>query len=233
MDSDKHAYLIECVRYAHLFAAGKVISKTFMHELPSDPPEPRFIPWINGYPAAWRWRLTMYSSKTWKIIDTLSNQHTLTHTQPDSITWLLATLYTISSHPAEPKTNHRHIRDFYNRVQEITRTSYLFIAGEPVKSNDIKIPVTSTVEKFCSKVKQSCHSCWDGYNPRWYAAAVTYLYNEDDIEFVPLVLSNCNECALTCAALTFADRILVSRSVSSSMSKEALEILLHTMVSTT
>ena len=217
--------------YPHVFAAGKVLSKTgktFTEGLHPDPPNNRYLPWVNAYPTIWRYHLLL-SSETWRIIDTLSNQ-TLALTRPDFMTWLLATLFALAAHPVEPNlrtpTKSQQIEDFYDFVEFILSDSDLFVAGEPLKSSDIKVPTTSAVKKFCHEVKNSTHTCWDDYDPSWYAAAVAYLYDEDDIEFVPLLQPHCRQCIPIRAAQTFAVETLDANSFHSS-----LENLLCTLVS--
>lgn len=240
-NSDKRNKLIEWVSrllysYPHVFAAGKLLSRTFVENLPYDPPLIEYPPWVNAYPDEWRWYLTMYSSQTWKIIDTLSNRATLLDldTASHPITWFLSILYTLSAtvhSVGEPRTGSKcqQIQDFYNLVRKIVSSKSIFITGKRLKLNQIEISPILAVINFHYKVVTSSHSCWDDYDPRWYAAAVAYLYDEDDIEFVPLLQSNCKQCALTCVAHTFADRCLHPSFLSST--KEALEDLLRTMVS--
>ena len=217
--------------YPHLFAAGKLLAKTFIENLPCDPPLVDYLPWANAYPQDWRWYLTMYSSQTWKIIDTLSNQATLADTEPDLMEWFLAILFTLSqaasAHIIEPTSKCGQIQYFYRLVEKIT--PYVFIARKKLNLNEIKAPATSVVENFRRSVESSTHTCWDEYDPGWYAAAVAYLYDREEIEFLPLLRPHCNQCAFTCAARTFADRISESSSLSSS--KDAQEDLLWTMVS--
>lgn len=230
-DPDKRGNLIEWVSqlrsYTHVFSAGKALSQTFMDKLPSHPVDTRYLPWVNVYPKAWRWCLTRYTSQTWKIIDTLCNQQIPAHTEPHRMTWLLATLFTIAAHLGEPKTTHQQIQNFYHLVEK--GTSYSFITTEQLGSNGIRPPASSAVKKFCHRVEHSAHTCWDSYDPGWYAAAVAYLYNKDDIGFVPLLQPYCYQCNLT--AERFVHEILTSSSLSSSTCKTALENLLWTMVS--
>ena len=61
--------------------------------------------------------------------------------------------------------------------------------------------------------------------------AVEYLYRKDDIEFVPLLEPDSKQCTLIRAAHTFVYEISVLSSLPLSWSKEALEDLLHTVVS--
>ena len=234
---NRRAHLIEWVprllySYPHLFAGGKLLSRMFTENLPYYPPLTEYLPWVNAYPKEWRWYLTMYSSQTWKFIDTLSNQETLANTEPDPMEWVLSALFTLSqtdsAHTVESTSKCQQIQDFYHLVEKVA--SYIFIMGEPL--DGIKIPVTSVVENFRYKVNNSSHSCWDDYDPGWYAAAVAYLYDIDDIEFVPLLQSDCEKCAFACAARALADKISNSSSLSSSTSKIALENLFRTMVST-
>ena len=219
--------------YTHLFAAGKALSQTLAGSS-LGLPDTRYLPWVNAYPKDWHGFLAgKFSSVTWRLLDTLSdlNSQTLTYTEADPMTWLLATLYTNSAHSvpsSSSKTKCQQVVDFYLSAQ---MTSRLFIGGQPLQLKDKKVPATSAVERFRHKVSTSLHTCWDNYDPGWYAAAVAYLYGKDDIEFLPLLRpAYCNQCNLTCAARMFANEILDSTSLSSSTSKEALEDLLRTMV---
>ena len=144
------------------------------------------------------------------------------------MTWLLATLFTVQ--PAYPvdqnKTKYEQIEQFYYSVTGESELT-LYIAGEPFSLDDIKVPATSAVENFRRKVKNSAHTCWDDYDPGWYAAAIAYLGGEEDIEFVPLLQPECKQCDLICAAHTFA-----RKATGSSLSlSSSLEDLLHIVVS--
>ena len=222
--------------YTHLFTAGKALSQTLTGNS-SDPPDTRYLPWVNAYPKDWCGLLAgTFSSVTWTLIDTLSNEsdpQTLMCTETDPITWLLATLFAISAHSApssSSRTKCQQIVDFYHFVQA-TSDRRLFVVSQPLRLGDRKVPATLVVENFRYKVKMSLHTCWDNYDPGWYAAAVAYLYGKDDIEFVPLLRpAYCNQCDLTCAARMFANEILDSTSLSSLTSREALKTLLRAMV---
>ena len=153
------------------------------------------------------------------------------------MTWLLATLFTVAAYPVDqPITKHKQIKQFYDLVNDVTTFNLklcIQVAGGPLGSlDDIRVPPTSAVKDFHRKVENSAHTCWDDYDPGWYAAAIACLANgsEEDIEFVPLLQPECKQCDLTCAAHTFA-RKATGSSLSLSSSKEAVEDLLHTVVS--
>ena len=231
IDAHKVIEWVSRLRYScpHLLAAGKLGFNAFVRLSFHDPPDTHFLPRINTYPRNWRWRVADISAETWKALDELSNQLTLPD-QPNWMTWFLATLFTIAAYrdpvSSKPTTKRGQVQPlaFYDlaKVTMADRSCYPLY--------DSKISATPAIENFCHKVKTSAHTCWDDYDPSWYAAAVEYLYGKDDIEFVPLMKPDCKQCTLIHAAHTFVDEISLADSRFLSSPTVALENLLCSLV---
>ena len=180
------AALLSHPKYKKLTSAGYQLFQTFQSELRRQPEvlDTRYAPWINSYPRSWHESLSEHSSTTWKLVDSMldSLSSRSSETIPDLATWLAAVTWTACIHDQSLEVG--------KRVDRLNTHMELMIETLPVDLRSTLLPFlhspnTDAVENFRCKIKNSCHTCWDGHDPGWYASAVSYLNNDNDPEFVP------------------------------------------------
>ena len=166
-----YAEWISRLRYSHthVFAAGKTLAKTFTDDLPLHPPDPQYLPWINAYPRVWRRSVASFSSEAWKFSDTVTSQNLETsYPLPDFLTWLVATILTISESESLKRFQIVEFYYFWDNWK-----TYLFASDAltvwMISTADIdSAPSTLVVENFRQRVRDSSHTCWgERYDPGW------------------------------------------------------------------
>ena len=195
-------------RYKKLTSAGHQLFQTFQSELRRQPEvlDTRHASWFNSYPRSWHWLLSQHSSTTWKLVDSMlesSLSSRSSDTIPDLGTWLAAFTWLACINDQSLEVGER-VGRLNARVQS-TILSLVQNISTPLSL--LHPPTTDAVENFRRKIKNSSHTCWDGYDLGWYASAVSYLNNNNNPEFVPGPrhrLSPCKACSLVDHAYKFA-----------------------------
>ena len=206
-------------KYKKLTRAGHQLFQTFQSKLMRQPEvlDTGYAQWISSYPPSWHLSLSLHSSTTWKLVDSMlesSLSSRSSDTIPDLGTWLAAATWTACIHDQSMEVRERAGRlnaRVQNTIKRLQDGSTLLPLLHP--------PNTNAVEKFQCKIKKSSHTCWDEHDPRCYASAVSYLNDDNDPEFVPgQRYWQCKECSLVDHAHEFAEALSNSSNPSAEFS---------------
>ena len=204
--------------YKKLTSAGHQLLQTFQSKLMRQPEvlDTGYAQWISSYPPSWHLSLSLHSSTTWKLVDSIldsSLSSASLETIPDLGTWFAAAIWTTCIHNQSLEVGegvHRlntRVRNMIERLQ----------VGSTLPPN------TDAVKNFQRKIKNSSHTCWDGHDLGWYASAVSYLNDDKDPVFVPGPRHRWRPCK-ACSFVDHAYKFAKALSNSSNPSAEFLTL---------
>ena len=191
--------------YKKLMSEGQQLSESLQFNFKQpEVLDTRYALWISSYyPRSRYYMLFQHSSKTWKLVDSIlgsSLSPRSSETIPNLRTWIAAATWTTCIHEQSLSPTFR-VPCLNERVSTTIRQ--LGLAPPPLQV--LHPPNTDAVKKFRRKIKNSSHTCWDGHDFKWYASVVSYLNDDDDLEFVHGPDKNwCKECSLVDHAHQFA-----------------------------